>query len=86
MRRTRASSLDFSRTVCVMAYPPSGGILGATGPTFDDPVSNRSVNIRAVFRPHPPIGLLRGAPDVSSGEAQYPLCLLEQFGTDRARL
>ena len=39
MRRTRASSLDFSRTVCVMAYRPSGRILGATGPTFDDPVS-----------------------------------------------
>src|SRR6516162_8247438 len=54
-------------------------------PTFDDPVSNRSVDIRAVFRPHPPIGLLRGAPDVSSGEPQYPPCLLEQSGTDRAR-
>ena len=39
-----------------------------------------------VFRAHLPVSFLRAAPDVSSGDAQYPPCLLEQLGIDRARL
>ena len=49
-------------------------------------LSNRSVDIRVVFRPHLPISFLRCAPDVSSGEAQFTPCLFKQLGIDRARL
>ena len=39
-----------------------------------------------VFRAHLPVSFFRSAPDVISGDAQYPPCLLEQLGIDRARL
>src|SRR5262249_38661956 len=56
---------------------------GASRESFGDATSE--VATLHVFRAHLPVSFLRGAPDVSSGDAQYPLCLLEQLRIYRAR-